>query len=60
VAWDAHGGALLVGARGTVVVGHGRANPEAVARAVKMAHQAARGGLVPALERRLRKPGPAA
>src|SRR5690606_9629416 len=31
VAWDAHGGALLLGARGVVVVGHGRANEDAVA-----------------------------
>ncbi len=36
-----------------VVVGHGRANPQAVAQAVRVAARAAEGGLVPALADRL-------
>lgn len=53
VAWDAHGGALLLGAKGVVVVGHGRANPHAVAQAIRVAARAAEGRLVPALADRL-------
>jgi len=45
VAWDAHGGALLLGVRGLVAVGHGRATPDAVAAAVRMLHHAAGSGL---------------
>jgi glycerol-3-phosphate acyltransferase PlsX len=53
VAWQAYGGGLLLGTRGVVVVGHGRANAEAVHAAVKIAHQAASQGLVPGLVERL-------
>lgn len=37
VAWDAHGGGMLLGVNGVVVVGHGRANPVAVAAAIRLA-----------------------
>ncbi|MEZ4239448.1 MAG: phosphate acyltransferase PlsX [Myxococcota bacterium] len=53
VAWDAHGGAVLLGTRGTVVVGHGRANAEAVRQAVRMAARTGGAKLVGAIERRL-------
>lgn len=53
VAWDAHGGALLLGARGVVVVGHGRANEDAVVAAVGLAAHAAESGLVAALRDKL-------
>lgn len=53
VAWDAHGGALLLGAAGVVVVGHGKANPQAVSQAIRVAARAAEGGLVRALGDRL-------
>lgn len=53
VAWDATGGALLLGTSGVVVVGHGRANAEAVHRAVEAAARHAELGLVPAMRRRL-------
>jgi glycerol-3-phosphate acyltransferase PlsX len=53
VAWDAHGGALLLGTEGVVVVGHGRANPHAVAQAIRLAARAAEGRLVPAVAARL-------
>ncbi len=59
VAWDAHGGALLLGVRGLVAVGHGRANPEAVTSAVRMLHEAARSGLHERLSERLHGGGPA-
>lgn len=53
VAWDAHGGAVLLGTKGVVVVGHGRANAGAVRQAVKLAHRAASVGLAEALSRKL-------
>lgn len=53
VEWDAHGGALLLGTRGPVIVGHGRANAEAVRRAVHLASQAVERGLVEGVARRL-------
>ncbi|MCA9572062.1 MAG: phosphate acyltransferase PlsX [Myxococcales bacterium] len=53
VAWDATGGALLLGARGVVVVGHGRANAVAVQGAIETASRYARTGLVDAMTRRL-------
>jgi phosphate acyltransferase len=46
VAWDAQGGALLLGVKGLVVVGHGKATPEAVEAAIRMAYEGARNGLV--------------
>ena len=45
VAWDAHGGALLLGTRGLVVVGHGKATPDAVSAGVRLAHRAAAASL---------------
>ncbi|MEQ1503138.1 MAG: phosphate acyltransferase PlsX [Myxococcota bacterium] len=53
VAWDAHGGAILLGTRGTVVVGHGRANAEAVRHAILLAHRSSGQRLVDAIARRL-------
>jgi glycerol-3-phosphate acyltransferase PlsX len=55
VAWDAHGGALLLGTKGVVVVGHGRANANAVHMAIRMAHRTAGSGLIPGLARRLER-----
>jgi glycerol-3-phosphate acyltransferase PlsX len=53
VAWDAHGGAVLLGTRGTVVVGHGRANAEAVRHAIRLAHRSSGQQLVDAVSHRL-------
>lgn len=53
VAWDAHGGALLLGAKGVVVVGHGRANPGAVAEAIRVAARAVSGRMVDRVSARL-------
>lgn len=53
VAWDAHGGALLLGTRGVVVVGHGRANADAVRAAIRLAEASAASGLVAVLEEKL-------
>lgn len=53
VKWQAYGGGLLLGTRGVVVVGHGRANPEAVAAAIRMADDAARQDLVSRLVKHL-------
>jgi glycerol-3-phosphate acyltransferase PlsX len=44
--WRTHGGALLLGVRAPVVIGHGRADAEAVCAAVLRAHYAAERGLV--------------
>jgi glycerol-3-phosphate acyltransferase PlsX len=44
--WRAYGGALLLGVRAPVVLGHGRADPEAVCAAVLQAHYSAERGLV--------------
>lgn len=41
VQWQAYGGGVLLGVDGTVVVGHGRANAEAVAAAIRTARDAA-------------------
>lgn len=56
VAWDAHGGALLLGTRGVVVVGHGRANADAVCAAVDMARRNSASGLVERMATRLAPP----
>jgi glycerol-3-phosphate acyltransferase PlsX len=53
VAWQAVGGGMLLGVRGVVVVGHGRANSEAVRAAIRLASDAARDGLTTGLEERL-------
>lgn len=47
------GGALLLGVRSPVVIGHGRAGAEAVCAAVRLAHYASNEGLVARLEQRL-------
>ncbi len=60
VAWDAHGGALLLGTSGVVVVGHGRANANAVHMAIRMAHRTVASDLVPGLARRLERNAPPA
>jgi glycerol-3-phosphate acyltransferase PlsX len=48
-----YGGALLLGVRGVVVIGHGRSDPEAVKRAIEVAARAVDGGLVAAIEQGL-------
>jgi glycerol-3-phosphate acyltransferase PlsX len=48
-AYDAVGGALLLGVNGVAVVGHGRADARAVASAVRYAHGCVEAGLVPHL-----------
>lgn len=53
VAWDATGGALLLGTRGVVVVGHGRANARSVQAAIETAGDAVRSGLVERMAGRL-------
>jgi glycerol-3-phosphate acyltransferase PlsX len=53
LAWEAAGGALLLGVRGVVVVGHGRSGPEAVHAGIRLAARAAADGLVAAVERRV-------
>ncbi len=53
VRWDAHGGGVFLGTKGVVVVGHGRANAEAVHAAICAAHRVATGGLVASLQSRL-------
>ena len=46
-----HGGALLAGVRGVVIVGHGRSSARAIENAVGLAHRFAADGLVDRLER---------
>ena len=53
LAWDAHGGGLLLGVAGVVVVGHGRTNARAVKTAIELAHQAQECDLCPSLEKHL-------
>jgi glycerol-3-phosphate acyltransferase PlsX len=53
LAWEATGGALLLGVKGVVVVGHGRTGPDAAAAGIQMAKRAVADGLVGALEQRL-------
>ncbi len=48
-AYDAVGGALLLGVEGVAVVGHGRADARAVASALRYARSCAEAGLLPAL-----------
>jgi len=50
VAWDAHGGGMLLGTREVVVVGHGRSTPAAACAAIALAAEAAREGLVSRVE----------
>ena len=49
-AWELQGGAMLLGVRGTLVVGHGRANAQAVRHAIRLAHRSASGRLVERLD----------
>ena len=53
VHWHSHGGALLLGVRGPVVVGHGRATSDSVQAAIRLAHEGASRGLTNAVERQL-------
>lgn len=53
VAWDAQGGAVLLGTRGVVVAGHGRANADAVRAGIGVAWRASREGLVDGVRRHL-------
>ena len=53
LAWEATGGALLLGVDGVVVVGHGRTGPDAAAAGIQLAARAADQGFVEALKRRL-------
>ncbi len=39
VEWEARGGGVVLGCRGTVVVGHGRASAESVRQAIHLAHR---------------------
>ncbi len=48
-AYDAVGGALLLGVEGVAVVGHGRADARAVASALRYARSCAEAGLLPTL-----------
>lgn len=50
IAWDAQGGGLLLGTKGVVVVGHGRANAAAVHGAIRHAHEAAGQGLLTGIQ----------
>ncbi len=54
-AWESTGGALLLGTRGTVVVGHGRARAPAVENAIRTAAQFARAGRLDALRHYLHR-----
>ena len=53
LAWESTGGALLLGVRGVVVVGHGRTDSDAAYSGIAMAHRAVSEGLLNALETRL-------
>jgi glycerol-3-phosphate acyltransferase PlsX len=55
VAWDAHGGGLLLGVNGVVVVGHGRANPAAVEASIRLAWMVSRERLVSRVQERFQK-----
>jgi glycerol-3-phosphate acyltransferase PlsX len=46
---DAHGGALLIGVDGTVIICHGAASPRALYNALTLAQRSATRGLTPAL-----------
>lgn len=53
LAWEATGGALLLGVKGVVVVGHGRTGPDAARAGFDMVRRAASDGLVDTLQARL-------
>lgn len=50
VDWVEYGGALLLGVNGVCVIGHGRSNAKAVARAVKVAQQGIEANIVQGLQ----------
>lgn len=54
VAWDAQGGAILLGTQGVVVAGHGRSTASAVTASIRMAATAASEGLVQRVEGQVR------
>jgi glycerol-3-phosphate acyltransferase PlsX len=53
VEWDAQGGALLLGTRGVVVIGHGSARADAVHAGIALAVRAAKDDLLGTVERRM-------
>lgn len=55
LAWESTGGALLLGVKGVVVVGHGRTGPDAAVAGIEMARRAASNGLLSALEQHLKR-----
>jgi glycerol-3-phosphate acyltransferase PlsX len=46
---QAHGGGILLGVRGVVVIGHGRATPDDIRAAVSLAEKVAASALIPTL-----------
>ncbi len=54
--WRQRGGGLLLGVTAPVVIGHGRADAEAVRAAIRLAHYSAGAGLTAALEGALTAP----
>jgi glycerol-3-phosphate acyltransferase PlsX len=54
--YRAYGGAVLLGVRGVVVIGHGRSDPEAVKTAVGVAVRAVENDLVGAIARGVEAP----
>lgn len=50
---DQYGGAYLVGTKGVVIIAHGSASRVALANAIAMAAEGAKGGLVEEIDRRL-------
>lgn len=58
--YRAYGGAILLGVRGVVVIGHGRSDAEAVETAIQVAARAVEKGLVGAIEDRIASATPAA
>ena len=51
--YSEYGGALLLGLQGVVVIAHGRSNAPAIRSAIRVAHQAAAQGAVPAIAQAL-------
>jgi phosphate acyltransferase len=58
--YQEHGGALMLGVLGTVVVGHGRSSPRAIMNALRSAATAAEDNLVEHIRHRFAKTSPAA
>ncbi|MBN2003396.1 MAG: phosphate acyltransferase PlsX [Anaerolineae bacterium] len=48
-----HGGGLLLGVNGVVIVGHGRSNAKAIKNAVRQAREAVAGNIIPTIQARL-------